>query len=53
MHGERRALEGIHVIQHNTKDTKTREKPEYMPSGLTFSTDVHNRNNRRNDIKLL
>ena len=25
MHGERR---GIHVIQHNTNDAKTEEKPE-------------------------
>ena len=44
MHGERR---GIHVIQHNTNNTKTGEKPGYMPSGLAFSTDVYNRNNRK------
>ena len=36
MHGERR---WIRVIQHNTNDTKTREKPWYMPSGLAFSTE--------------
>ena len=24
-----------------------REKPGYMPSGLAFSTDVHNRNNSK------
>ena len=44
MHGERR---GIHGIQHNTNDTKTGEKPEYMPSGLAFSTDVYHRNNNK------
>ena len=44
MHGERR---GIQAIQHNTNDTKTGQKPEYMPSGLAFSTNVYHRNNRR------
>ena len=44
MHGERR---GIHVIQHNTNEPKTGEKPGYMPSGLAFSTDVYHRNNRK------
>ena len=43
MHGDRR---GIHAIQHDTNDTKTGERPEYMPSGLAFSTDYH-RNNRK------
>ena len=42
MYGERR---GIHVIQHNTNDTTTGEKPEYMPLGLAFSKDVYHRNN--------
>ena len=42
--GERR---GIHVIQHNTNDTKTWEKPGYMTSGLAFSTDVDHRNNSK------
>ena len=44
MHGERR---GIHVIQHNTNEPKTGEKPRYMPSGLAFSTDVYHRNNHK------
>ena len=44
MQGERR---GIHVIQHNTNEPKTREKPGYMPSGWAFSTDVYHRNNRK------
>ena len=47
MHGGKK---GIHVIQHNTNDTKTREKPEYMPmmpSGMAFSTEVHHRNNHK------
>ena len=39
MHRERRR---IHVIQHNTNDTKTAEKPGYIPSSLAFSTDVNN-----------
>ena len=41
---ERRGMiPGIHVIQDNTNDTKTGEpeKPEFMPWGLAFSTDVH------------
>ena len=38
MYGERR---GIHVIQHNTNDTTTGEKPGYMPPGLALSTGVH------------
>ena len=42
MYGDRR---GIHVIQHNTKDTKTGEKPENMPLGLASSKDVYHRNN--------
>ena len=51
MHGERRR---IHVIQHNTNDTKTRlgEKPEYMPSGLAFSTDVYNPNNSKDSYHI-
>ena len=44
MHGERR---GIHVIQHNTNEPKTGEKPRYMPSSLAFSTYVYHRNNRK------
>ena len=44
MHGERR---GIHVIQHNTNEPKTGEKPGYVPSGLAFSTGVYHRNNRK------
>ena len=44
MYGERR---GIHVIQHNTNEPKTREKPGYMPSGLAFSEDVNHRNNSK------
>ena len=44
------AWRGIHVIQHNTNNTKTGEKPAYMPSGLTFSTDVYHRNNARTAI---
>ena len=43
MHGERR---GIRFIQHNTNDTTTGEKSEYMPSGLAFSMDLHHRNDR-------
>ena len=35
----------IHVIQQNTNDTTTGEKPGYMPSGLAFSKDVYHRNN--------
>ena len=42
MHGETR---GIHVIPHNTNDTKNGEKPGYTPSGLAFSTDVSRRDN--------
>ena len=38
---------GIHVIQHNTNEPKTGEKPGYMPSGLAFSTEVYYRNNRK------
>ena len=38
---------GIHVIQNNTNDTMTGEKPEYMPSGLAFFSDVYHRNNRK------
>ena len=37
-----RERRGIHVIQHNTTYTTTREKPWYMPS-----TDVHHLNNRK------
>ena len=37
----------IHVIQQNTNDTTTGEKPGYMPSGLAFSTDKHNLNNSK------
>ena len=44
MHGERR---GMHVIQHNTNDNKTGEKPGYMPSGLAVSTDVYHRDNSK------
>ena len=44
MDGERR---GIRVIHHNTNDTKTGEKPGYMPSGLAFSSDVYHRNNSK------
>ena len=44
VHGER---SGIHVIQHNTNDTKTGEKPRYISSGLAFSTDVYHRNNHK------
>ena len=44
MLGERR---GIHVIQHNTNNIKTGEKPGYMPSGLAFAMDVHHRTNRK------
>ena len=40
--GERR---GIPVVQHNTNNTTTGEKPEYMPSGLAFSKELHHRNN--------
>ena len=50
MHGKRREID---VIQHNTNDTKTGAKPKYMPLGLAFSTDMHNRNNRKDRIKLL
>ena len=34
-------------IQHNTHDTRAKigEKPEYMPSGLAYSTEVYHRSN--------
>ena len=47
---------GTHVIQHNTNDTKTGEKPGYMPSGLgrlAFSTDCTTETIARTAIKLL
>ena len=44
MHGERK---GVHVIKHNTNNTRTKEKPRYMPSGLAFSMDMYHINNRK------
>ena len=35
------------LIQHNTNDTMTGEKPGYLPSGLAFSMDAHHLNNRQ------
>ena len=49
MPGERRE---IRVIQHDTNDTTTGVKPEYMASGLAFSKDLHHRNNS-NDCYVL
>ena len=48
LHGERRGMVlGIHVIHHNTNNTKTGERPWYMPSGLAFFTDMYHRNNSK------
>ena len=39
--GKRR---GFNVIQHNTNNTATGEKPEYIPLSLASSKDVYHRN---------
>ena len=43
---------GIHVIQHNTNESTTEEKPEYMPLRLASSKDVYYGNNSTTAIKL-